>query len=312
MRILLTGGSSFTGYWFARELAAQGHHVAMTFTNNRDAYEELRQRRIQNLLDHCHFIWNTPFGSQAFLDVLEDKAGWDVLCLHGGNVKNYRSEDFSIVDAMADNTREGPRIIKAAQRAGVGRVVFTGSIFEPHEGAGTRPLRSFSPFGLSKSFTWETYRYLCATNNLPLAKFVISNPFGPYEAKRFGYYLMNTWQSGKTASVRTPAYIRDNVHVSLLAKVYADFVVPGSTTQLLDHINPCGYVESQVDFTRRFANEMRSRLGWECGVEFQEQTEFPEPKMRVNMDTPDHIRLGWNEEKAWDGIAEYYQKLFGK
>ena len=125
MRILLTGGSSFTGFWFARELAAQGHHVAMTFTRTRDTYEALRQRRIQALLDHCHFFWNTPFGTQTFLDVLGDKAGWDLLCLHGSYVKDYRSEHFSIVDALADNTREGQRIIEFAQRAGVHRVVFS-------------------------------------------------------------------------------------------------------------------------------------------------------------------------------------------
>jgi UDP-glucose 4-epimerase len=31
MRILLTGASSFTGYWFVRELAAAGHHVVAAF-----------------------------------------------------------------------------------------------------------------------------------------------------------------------------------------------------------------------------------------------------------------------------------------
>ena len=35
MRILLTGGSSFTGSWFARELSDAGHHVAATFRGSR-------------------------------------------------------------------------------------------------------------------------------------------------------------------------------------------------------------------------------------------------------------------------------------
>ena len=31
MRILFTGASSFTGYWFIRELVAAGHRVIATF-----------------------------------------------------------------------------------------------------------------------------------------------------------------------------------------------------------------------------------------------------------------------------------------
>lgn len=310
MRIFLTGGSSFTGYWFAHQLAIQGHHVALTFTGARESYQGLRRRRIDALGDRCQFLWHTPFGSPAFLEALQDTAGWDVLCLHGGHIKDYRSEHFSIVDALADNTREAPRIIQLAKAAGVRRVVFTGSFFEPHEGTGTQPLRTFSPFGLSKSFTWETYRYLCDVAEIPVAKFVISNPFGPYEAERFGHYLMRTWHRGEPAAVRTPAYIRDNIHVTLLAKVYAQFVDPASDIGHRDRLNPCGYIESQGDFTHRFAEAMRARLGWACDVALQVQTLFPEPKMRVNFDTPDPIRLAWQEEQAWDGIAAYYQQLF--
>jgi hypothetical protein len=47
---------------------------------------------------------------------------------------------------------------------------------------------------------------------------VIANPFGPLEEPRFCAYLVKTWAAGQVPEVRTPLYVRDNIHVSLLAK----------------------------------------------------------------------------------------------
>ena len=47
MRILFTGGSSFTGYWFIKELAAAGHEVTATFQRQLDEYpDEPRRHRV--------------------------------------------------------------------------------------------------------------------------------------------------------------------------------------------------------------------------------------------------------------------------
>jgi UDP-glucose 4-epimerase len=55
---------------------------------------------------------------------------------------------------------------------------------------------------------------------------VIPNPFGLYEEPHFTAYLMTTWLASETPRVQTPRYVRDNIHVSLLAKAYAAFVAP--------------------------------------------------------------------------------------
>ena len=44
MRILLTGGSSFTGLWFARSLAAKGHTVVAPLKGS--DYSGLRGERV--------------------------------------------------------------------------------------------------------------------------------------------------------------------------------------------------------------------------------------------------------------------------
>ena len=102
-------------------------------------------------------------------------------------------------------------------------VVLTGSVFEADEGAGDAPLRAFSPYGVSKGLTAHVASYWCSVLDIPLGKFVIPNPFGPFEEPRFCSFLIKTWREGKPAEVRTPDYVRDNIHVDLLAKVYAAF-----------------------------------------------------------------------------------------
>jgi len=59
------------------------------------------------------------------------------------------------------------------------------------------------------------------------------------------------------AEVRTPNYLRDNIHVDLLALAYADFVKRTVTSGRSDRFGPIGYVETQGAFTE----SMRKRCG---------------------------------------------------
>ena len=97
-------------------------------------------------------------------------------------------------------------------------------------------------------------------------KFVIPNPFGPYEEARFCTYLVNTWRKGQVAEVRAPDYVRDNIHVDLLAKVYAEFACATAGGPAFARANPSGYVETQCAFALRYAREVAPRLGLEGSV----------------------------------------------
>jgi UDP-glucose 4-epimerase len=43
-------------------------------------------------------------------------------------------------------------------------------------------------------------------------------------------------------------------------------------------------------------------------LELGEQTEFPEPPVRINTDLLDAAALGWDESAAWDSFVEYYSR----
>ena len=311
MRILFTGASSFTGYWFVKELVAQGHEVVMTQRRGADAYKGVRRTRVDLLAGMGRVVEGCCFGDDRFMQVINEEGSWDLLCHHAAEVRDYKSPDFNIASALDANTHNLRAVLQAMRSKGCSRVLLTGSVFEAGEGAGSEGLPSFSPYGVSKAITGQVVAYHAASMDMALGKFVIPNPFGPYEEPRFTAYLVRSWYEGKTPSVNTPAYVRDNIHVSLLAKEYADFAAQMSETRGFVKRSPSGYVESQGQFALRFAEAMRGRLGLSCDLDLKTQTEFSEPRIRLNTDPADVTRADWSETRAWDAVADYYRHTFG-
>jgi UDP-glucose 4-epimerase len=307
MKILFTGGSSFTGSWFIRELTAAGHQVTAIFRQPVNAYrEETRRQRVTMAADVCRPIHGCSFGDEQFLTLVAE-GGWDLLAHHAADVTNYKSPDFDAVAALKNNTYNLAAVLEALKAIGCCRLLLSGSVFERGEGAGSQGLPDFSPYGLSKALTAQICSYYCARADMGLGKFVIPNPFGPYEEPRFTAYLIKNWLAGNTPNCSSPTYVRDNIHVSLLAKAYARFAQQIPTTGF-SRLNPSGYVESQGAFTVRLAQEMRPRLRLPCLVELKKQVDFPEPRVRVNTDPLNGDDLGWDESVAWDEMAAFYQR----
>ncbi len=308
MRILFTGASSFTGSWFVQELARAGHEITATFRQGLGAYlEEPRRARVTRVMAACRPEFGVEFGDDRFLELLR-RGGWDLLAHHAAEVTDYKSPDFDAASALQKNTRNLTPVLRALHAGGGTRVLLTGSVFEGGEGSGSQGLPHFSPYGLSKALTAQVFQFACERAGVGLGKFVVPNPFGPYEERRYTAYLLEHWLAGGTPACASPAYVRDNIHVSLLARAYAHFAATLPAAGFV-RTNPSGYAESQGAFTLRLAEAMRPRLGRACAVELKVQTAFPEPRVRVNTDIPDATALGWNEAAAWDEMARYYQAL---
>jgi len=311
VRILFTGASSFTGTWFASELARAGHEVCAVFQRKAADYAGVRDERVGRLASECTRVFECSFGDSKFLELIAGEGRWDALCHHAADVTDYKSLDFDVVRALQNNTKNLPGVLEALHGKGCRRVVLTGSVFEGGEGAGSGDLCAFSPYGLSKELTARVFHYRVLGAGMHLGKFVIPNPFGPLEEPRFTAYLMRTWFKGDCAAVNTPAYVRDNIHVSLLARAYARFASELPEEAGFSRLNPRGYVSTQGEFARRFARAMEERLDIKCALDLKEQTQFDEPRERFNTDEVDPAALDWDESAAWDELAEYYSRVLG-
>lgn len=310
MKILLSGASSFSGFWFARELAMRGHEVVAVFRGGGEGdYSGVRRRRVELLAGFCHRVFGCVFGDAAFMSLVGEKnQGWDLFCHHAAAVGDFRAPGYDVSAALAANTRNLPKVLALLREGGCDALVLTGSVFESGEGKGSDGLPAILPYGLAKSLTWQSFLFYARECRMRLGKFVIANPFGPMEEdNRFTSHLARQWLLGEAAVVRTPDYVRDNIHISLLAAAYADYAERFGAEKGEDVFRPSGYVEKQGLFAQRFAAEMRERWKLPCKLNFAEQQKFDEPMIRVNTDNLDAAALNWREDAAWDGIAGYYQ-----
>jgi nucleoside-diphosphate-sugar epimerase len=283
-----------------------------TFTRDTAAAygKDIRGERVERVVSCSRPVFGCRFGEAKFVDLIA-REKFDVVCHHASEVTNYKFPDFDVQAAVTNNTREVAAVVRELAAKGRAALIWTGSVFEPGEGAGSDGLPSFSPYGLSKAVSGQTLEQHCAAQGVHFAKFVIPNPFGAWEDPRFTFYLMRTWSLGDVASVRTPAYVRDNIHASLLAAAYVAFADSLPRTPGTSRFNPSGYVESQGAFAERVAKEMRGRTGWRCELNLATQTEFEEPRVRTNTQPANGAALGWNEAAAWNEMAAWYHARLG-
>ena len=309
MKVLFTGSSSFTGYWFVNHLLNNNHNVYSTFTKKIDDYIGLKKARTQRLLNKIVPVFDASFGNENFLDLI-NKENFDLICHHGADVTDYKSSNFDVNSAFKNNTHNIVQVLNLLRDRNA-KLIITGSVFEGREGLGSGKLLSFSPYGLSKQFTSEAFEYYCDALGVPLAKFVIPNPFGPLEEERFTSFLVKSWIKGEEPVVKTPLYVRDNIHISLLASCFEKFCGEFNNGNLMYYkFNPSGYVESQEQFTKRFSEEISMRLKIKASFKVSKQTDFNEPLIKINNDPATMYVKDWNEQEAWDELAEYYKLFF--
>lgn len=302
MRILLTGASSFTGAWFAAALAGDGHEVTATLQRRIGDYGDLEARRIAMLqAAGVTLIEQASYGNAVMIKLV--KQGFDRLCFHASDVRDYRSADFDLGRALQSNLSGMREACISAREAGTQRLIWTGTVFEPGEARGDRLDEAITPYGLSKWLTWQALQFYAAEAEMALGKFIVPNPFGSLEQERFCTYLVKSWRDGHVPEVRTPDYIRDNIPIDKLARAYADFVALPAEAADPVRCGPSGYVESQGDFTARFAREVGSRLGLATPFTLARQSDFAEPLTRINLGG---VKVLWDEDRFWDKLARDY------
>ena len=267
MRVLLTGASSFTGTWIAKALAAAGAEVTAVCRGRREHYEPARRARIEAVSEVAAVVFERPFGSPGFLQLVQSALPFDVLCLHHAEVGDFRRPDFDLIEAVRNDTQGLDTVLDGLARRGLQRLVHTGTVFEAGEGDGDRPLAAIGRYGLAKTLTSTIVRHAAAEQGVGAIKVTIPSPFGPGQGGGFVDYLLGAWCAGAAPVLRHPDRVRDFVPVELLAEHYAGLAMGTAGAPASGRSNPSGHVESVADFAERLARAMRPRLGLPCAIE---------------------------------------------
>ncbi len=304
MKIVFTGATSFTGMWFVKKLAEKKHLVTSLIQRKKEAYEGLRLERLRQVEKVSNCLFDAPFGSENFLKALQDIPSIDIFCHHAADVTNYKSPDFDPAKALSSNMNNIRKVLEVLSLKGCKQVILTGSVFEPGEGAGSDQLRAVSPYGLSKGLTSLAFEYYVPLYKMRFRKFVIPNPFGPYEEVRFTTFLAQNWLKGAKPPVTQPSYVRDNIPVTLLADAYTDFL-----ENHLPQMNPSYRPEMQGDFVKRFRDNLKPFLNKPCDFEIKEQIDFSEPIERINTDSV--LNIPFDEKAFYEQLSDFYLKTYG-
>jgi UDP-glucose 4-epimerase len=291
LRIVITGVTSFSGAWFAKELSCLGHEV-FGFSRNLENLSQYQKERIDWIKKNAKSIELISHNSGSF------PIKPDVLCLHGTATLDYRDPNFDVAFATESTVAQS---LVLAEKLGKPFTVHTGTFSEQDESIGELPRRSFNPYSTSKSQIYEEHKKIFGESNV--LKYVMPNPFGVLEPKKFTDYLIRNWAVQKKPIVNSPHYVRDNVPIDLLAKHYAK-VVTSIESQEKTNIQPSKYAETVKAFAERYAQNINDRTGMHLEVESASIQEYSEPRIRINRDFCEDTIRDWNENESWDAITE--------
>ena len=293
-KIIISGVSSFSGAHFAFQMLSEGHEV-FGFTRKASdwtAEQEKRINWIQKEFTKFQIVDPTKINTIPVQEV-------SAISLHGGAATDYKSITFNIETAVKNTLEINEFLISHCKNAAI---MQTGTFSEPNESAGEFPRESFNPYSMSKTLIWEELKKKYAGKR-KLAKYVMPNPFGPLESKRFTDYLLKNWAQKLVPEISFPFHVRDNVPIDLLRK---HFTVSMNSFLVQDNdriFHPSKYPETVLAFAERYSREILKRTNIQYDLIIKQNSRYIEPIVRVNSEPCEWTVKNWNETISWDGIV---------
>ena len=143
MRIFVTGASSFTGLHLINALSKRDAFIWATATKSVNSYASLPKMRLKQVAEKACLLEGMSFGSDLFIQsILKTKP--DILIHHGALTKGYRSPEFDVQAAVAQNAFELEATLEAFKAVGGRHVWLSGSIFQGESADSHTACRAFA------------------------------------------------------------------------------------------------------------------------------------------------------------------------
>ena len=296
MKILMTGVTCFSGYWFARQLILDGNElICFRAKSNKDSIDLnvwLEKLNTEEL----------PFRVQTVDSKFLDRENIDLLLLHGSSMRNRRSRNFDVDSAVKETVVISEFI---QQHFNVKCVVHTGTFSERDEGVGESPRIAFNPYSESKSRIYEAHCDLFSDQ--PLLKYVMPNPFGIFQKDNMFSYLESKWRENLQPSIANPYYIRDYVPIDLLSQNYANVVCKFAKGEFNEKkYSPSFYAMTNKEVVSLYAQKVYENTKIQYTFSTNEQLNFEEPRVRVNLNVATEYAVEWSEVNFWKNLTNKF------
>ena len=272
--IIIDGSSSFTGAWFISNLCASHKISKVNYLLTKKNYSGLQRLRLnfisRNKKAICHN--GIKFGSKQYLNLIAEKNNF-ILCIHGTHTKNYNSEnEFSISNALKSNLNNIDKVFQILKNKKV-KIILSDSIFQ-----GNELNNCIGKYGISKKITNDLIYELSQKNKIPVSRIIIPNPWGELEERRFLSYLICTWEKNETPYIRFPYYVRDNIYIKNLGKIYSKLVLSNSSKI----IYPTEFSVSNLQFAKFIKKNYEKYTNKIVQLDWNKKMHYTQPKVRVN------------------------------
>lgn len=295
--IIIDGSSSFTGAWFINYLCASNKISKVNYLLTKKNYFGVQRLRLglisRNKKAICYK--SVKFGSKYYLNLLAKKNNF-VLCIHGTYTKNYNNEnEFSISNAIKSNLNNIDEVFQILKDKKV-KIILSDSIFQ-----GNGLSNCIGKYGISKKITNDLIHELSQKNKIPVSRIIIPNPWGEFEEKRFLSYLIRSWEKNETPHIRFPYYIRDNIYIKNLGKIYSKLVLSNSSKI----IYPTEFSVSNLQFAKFLKKNYENFTNKTVQLDWNKRMQFDQPKVRVNGTSTKEPTVDFNEYFKYYNINEY-------
>ena len=300
----LSGATSFTGIWIAREFASSGYKVhGLLSQTDVTKYDGLKKIRLDQLTRSAQVHYGVRAEDGSMTDWIS-KNRPEIWIHHHHFMDNFRGADYDEKKATEIGIRPLEDLVKALTAAHCKGIVFSGSYFEPGEGGPASAEFVRTPYARSKKLVWDELVKLCKSYCLPLSKVVIPNPIGPFENEdRVIPIMIKRSLDGSALQLFAPDSFSDNLPVWSLARVYAEVaeeLLKGGPERIA---RPSGWLEAAKEFVEAInAQLIVKHLGQSpCLVEIK-----PNGKPPMSYENPEAERLTLNLNECW---AQYAKEL---
>ena len=294
IKIIISGVSSFSGAHFAYQMLEEGFEVYGFSRNVSDwtSEQDARIRWIRKKFPEFQIFDLVELNKISHLEI-------SAILLHGGVTLDYRNKSFDVQAAVKESLEVNEILMSYFPKAAI---MQTGTFSEPDESSGEYPRSSFNPYSTSKALIWQELKKRYSSKR-KMAKYVMPNPFGPLESKRFTDYLLKSWAQKLVPEISFPFHVRDNVPIDLLRLHYSESVKRFLNDEKRSIFYPSKYPETVLAFAERYSREISKRSNLQLQLKIKLNSEYIEPIVRVNSEPCEWTVKNWNENLSWNYIV---------